>query len=165
MQNLFVRSAMVALAALMLASCSSQPRYADNGYHGRDNGRYDDNYRDEGYRNPRCETCGTIESIEPVWVNDSRVGGGTVLGAIIGGALGNQVGDGDGRRAATAAGAIAGGVIGHEIEKDRRDQRRGHTISVRLDDGRFGRVTQIENPNLRVGDRVIIRDDRVYALR
>ncbi|MBK8284364.1 MAG: glycine zipper 2TM domain-containing protein [Ahniella sp.] len=149
MRKALSKSALIALGTLLVAGCSSQPRYSDHGYSG----------------NNRCDSCGTIANIESVWVNDSRVGGGTVLGAIIGGAIGNQVGSGSGRRAATVAGAVAGGVIGHEIEDDRRDQRRGFLIEVPLDDGRYGQVTQMQDPQLRVGDRVIIRDDRVYALR
>ena len=41
----------------------------------------------------------------------------------------------------------------------------GRRIEVRLDDGRYGTVTQLERADLDVGDRVIIRDDRVYILR
>lgn len=172
MRNMLLKSALTLVATVVLASCASQPRYAtshDRDYD-RNERRHDDRYDDRGdndgrYRNERCDTCGTISSIEPVWIDDSRSGGGTVLGAIIGGALGNTVGSGDGRKAATVAGAVAGGVIGHQLEKNQRDQRRGLRIEVRLDDGRYGTVTQLERADLDVGDRVIIRDDRVYILR
>ena len=56
-------------------------------------------------------------------------------------------------------------MIGHQVEKNQRDQQSGYRIDVRLDDGRYGQVTQLQNPGLRVGDRVLIRNDRVYALR
>jgi len=168
MHNILSKFTLAAVSALTLAGCVSEPRYGEPRY--ADQQRYDsrqDDYRsDDGrYRDERCDSCGRIERIDQVSVGDNRVGGGTVLGAIIGGALGNTVGSGDGRRAATAAGAIAGGVIGHEVEKNQRDQRSGYRIEVRLDDGRFGQITQLQNPGLRVGDRVIIRNERVYALR
>lgn len=168
MRTTVLSFAMLAAGALTLAACASQPRYAQSGYgdYDRHDSRYDDSRRDDRrYRDERCNHCGTIADIEQVWVDDKRVGGGTLLGVIIGGAIGNQVGSGDGRRAATAAGAIAGGVIGHEAEKNHRDQQRGYRIEVRLDDGRYGHVVQLRDPRLRVGDRVIIRDDHVYALR
>ncbi len=168
MRNHFLKAGLAAACALVLAGCVTEPRYREARY--VDQPRYDshqdDSRRDDGrYRDERCDSCGRVERIEQVWVDDKRIGGGTVLGAIIGGALGNTVGSGDGRRAATAAGAIAGGVIGHEVEKNRRDQQSGYRIEVRLDDGRYGHVTQLQNPGLRTGDRVIIRDERVYALR
>ncbi len=163
MYNIFMKAGIAAAFAMTLAGCVTEPRYAQSRY---PDGDYQRSERDDGgYREKRCDDCGRIDRIEQVWVDDKRVGGGTVLGAIIGGALGNTVGSGDGRTAATAAGAIAGGVIGHQVEKNQRDQQSGYRIDVRLDDGRYGQVTQLQNPGLRVGDRVLIRNDRVYALR
>ncbi|MBP6077186.1 MAG: glycine zipper 2TM domain-containing protein [Xanthomonadales bacterium] len=162
MRNTLLQSAMLAAAALTLGGCASQPRYAQSGH--SDDGRYDSRY-EQSRHDERCNQCGAIANIEQVWIDDRHVGGGTLLGVIIGGAIGNQVGSGDGRRAATAAGAIAGGVIGHEAEKNHRDQQRGYRIEVRLDDGRYGHVVQLQDPQLRIGDRVVIRDERVYALR
>lgn len=162
MRNTVLNVAMLAAGTLAFAGCASQPRYAQSS-HG-DGDRHDSSY-DDTRRDQRCNDCGTIAGIEQVWVDDHSVGGGTLLGVIIGGALGNQVGAGDGQRAATAAGAIAGGMIGHEVEKSRRDQQRGYRIEVRLDDGRYGHVVQLQHPGLRVGDRVVIRDDRVHAMR
>jgi outer membrane lipoprotein SlyB len=154
MRTFTMKIGLIATCMLALSSCATEPRYTQS-----DRGDY------RSYRETRCEYCGTVSAIDPVWVDDNRVGGGTLLGVIIGGALGNQIGSGDGRRAATAAGAIAGGVIGHEVEKDRRDQRRGFRIEVRLDDGRYAHVVQLDDSRLRIGDRVTIRDDRVYAIR
>ncbi len=37
-------------------------------------------------------------------------------------------------------------------------------VEVSLDDGRWAQVTQLENPRLRVGNRVMIRDHQVYRL-
>ena len=147
MRNTLLQSAMLAAAALTLGGCASQPRYAQSGH--SDDGRYDSRY-EQSRHDERCNQCGAIANIEQVWIDDRHVGGGTLLGVIIGGAIGNQVGS---------------GVIGHEAEKNHRDQQRGYRIEVRLDDGRYGHVVQLQDPQLRIGDRVVIRDERVYALR
>jgi outer membrane lipoprotein SlyB len=103
-----------------------------------------------------CDNCGRVVRIESIGQRDHRVGGGTVLGAIIGGALGNQVGKGDGRKAATVAGALAGGAIGHNIEKDNRRTRSYYRILVRMDRGRTYSFEQPDRYRLGRGDRVYI---------
>jgi uncharacterized protein YcfJ len=52
-------------------------------------------------------------------MSDSRVAGGTLLGAVIGAAIGNQIGSGSGRKAATAGGAVVGAAIGNQQAKRR----------------------------------------------
>src|SRR5688572_17675914 len=52
-------------------------------------------------------------------MSDSRVAGGTLLGAVIGGVIGNQIGDGRGRKAATAGGVVVGAAIGNQQAKRR----------------------------------------------
>jgi len=161
MLNIALKTGLIALTAVLLAACGSQPRY------------YNDN-NTSNYRS-RCDTCGTVEHIERVWVRDQRQdqsgAGGAVLGAIIGGVIGSNIGSGDGRTVATAAGAVAGGVIGYQIQNnnndndDRHDRRDAYQFDVSLDDGRWAKVTQLENPGLRVGSHVIIRDEQVYRLR
>jgi len=150
MRRIALTAGLAALAAVLLAACATGPRY--------DNGR--------DYRSG-CDTCGTIERIERVRLRDQSqsIGVGAVLGAIIGGVAGSNVGSGDGRTAATAAGAVAGGVIGHKVQKNNRQPKRGYRFDVRLDDGRSAQVTQLEKLDLRVGNRVIIRDHRVQLLR
>jgi outer membrane lipoprotein SlyB len=145
-----LRIGFVAVTVLLLAACSSQPRY--------ENGRYD---------RSSCDTCGTISRIERVQLQDQHqsIGLGAVLGAIVGGAAGSQVGSGDGRTVAIAAGAVAGSVIGHQVQRNQNRQQRGYLFEVDLDDGRWAKVTQLENPGLRVGNRVVIREDQVYRLR
>ncbi len=148
MSRLALKSGLIVLVALLMTACASQPRYGDSRYSGS-----------------RCNTCGTIQAMEMVWVRERAGGGGAVLGAIIGGVIGSNVGSGSGRRAATVGGAVAGAAIGHEAERRRTDERRGYLFEVRLDDGRWAEVTQLENPGLRVGDRVIISNQRVQPLR
>lgn len=110
----------------------------------------------DGYRRG-CEDCGRVVSVQSLGRRDNRLGGGTVLGAIVGGALGNQVGSGDGRKAATVAGALAGGAIGHNVEKNRRGSNSVYRISVRMDrDGRVRSYEQNDDYGLRRGDRVYL---------
>lgn len=158
MSSIFTKIVLLAFAMPLLGACTTtQPRYSDARYQDTQQNAY------YGYAN-RCEYCGTIERIDTVWDRDDSLGGGTVLGAVIGGLAGTQVGSGSGRKAAVAAGALAGGVIGHQVEQGRRAERPYHQFRVRLDDGRIAHVTQIENPGLRVNDRVQIRNDLVERL-
>lgn len=148
MRTIVLTTGLVALTAVLAAACSSQPRYGND-------------------LRSRCETCGNIESIERVKLRDERmnIGAGAVLGAIIGGAAGSQINTQDHRTAAIAAGAVAGGVIGHQIQKSNQRQKKGYQFHLRLDDGRWAQVTQLKRNGLRVGDRVIIRDDQLQYLR
>jgi outer membrane lipoprotein SlyB len=109
----------------------------------------------DGYYERGCENCGRVVRIESIGQRDNRLGGGTVIGAIVGGALGNQVGKGDGRKAATVAGALAGGAIGHNIEKDNR-RSSYYRIVVNMDRGRTYTFEQPDSYRLRRGDRVYI---------
>ncbi len=150
MRRITLTTGLVALTAVLLAACGSQPRY--------------DNRSDI---RARCETCGNIERIEQVRLRDQQmdIGAGAVLGAIIGGVAGSQINTRDHEAAAIAAGAVAGGVIGHQIQKNNQEQTEGYQFDVRLDDGRWAQVTQLEKMNLRVGDRVIIQDHQLHYLR
>lgn len=144
MNSIALKSSLVALTVLLVAACSSQPRY-DN----------------------TCNHCGTVDRIERVQLQDQHqsIGAGAVIGAIIGGVAGSQIGSDDNQTAAIAAGAVVGSVIGHQVQRRGNANQSGYQFEVRLDDGRWARVTQLENPGLRVGSRVIIVDDEVQRLR
>lgn len=151
--------ATAALAGLLLAGCVATPprtHYYDDDYYQR-RAAYD------------CRTCGVIREVGRVYVREnSTSGGGAVIGAIIGGVLGSTVGRGDGRTAATVAGAVAGGFAGNAIERDSNGHgggREAWQFQVRLDNGRWATVTQWDNDDLRPGDRVMIRDNRLMRLR
>ena len=167
MSNIALKTGLVALTVVLLAGCGSQPRYySDRNFN--DSRQYESARQ---YRN-RCETCGRVENVERVYVYDrsyDRSGdgaGGAVLGAIIGGVIGSNIGSGDGRRLATAAGAVAGGVIGYQATNgDRYDRQNAYRVDVNLDDGRWAQVTQLENPRVRTGSFVYIRNDHVYRVR
>lgn len=150
--------AMAMLACLVMAGCVATPPRAYYGSH--------DGYERGSRYN--CSQCGVIEDVGRVYVREnSTSGGGAVLGAIIGGVLGNTVGRGRGRTAATVGGAVVGGFAGNAIERNSNDRggREAWQFSVRLDDGRGATVTQWNNDDLRPGDRVMIRDNRLFRLR
>lgn len=159
----FVLAAAMA-GSLALAGCASGPY--DNG---NSNGAYHNNgYSNSQYQNrntSRCQNCGVVQDVQQVYVQGDGHGTlGAVIGAVAGGLLGNQVGNGNGRKAATVAGAVAGGVVGNQVGKRSGD---GDTpawrITVRMDDGQYATVTQREDPGVRAGDFVQVRDDHVYA--
>jgi outer membrane lipoprotein SlyB len=157
------RIAKLALAASMttglaLAGCATQPYgNSNNGYYGGQSSAY-------GNQPVRCNTCGVVQEVQQVYLENSGNGGtlGAIIGAVAGGVLGNQVGTGDGRKAATVAGAVAGGVVGNQVGKRSGGDKVAWRIVVRLDDGRYATVTQRENPGLRQGDYVEVRGDHVY---
>lgn len=130
--------------------------------------RYDDDYYQRRARFDCSHRCGVIREVDRVYVRDNATsGGGAVLGAIIGGVLGSTIGHGDGRKAATVAGAVAGGFAGNSIERNNNEGggREAWQFRVHLDDGRWATVTQWDNGDLRPGDRVMIRDNRLMLLR
>ena len=144
-------------AGLALAGCVTQP-YGNNGY-------YQGQSRDYSNQPTRCSTCGVVQEVQQVYVQDNGNGGtlGAIIGAVAGGILGNTVGKGDGRKAATVAGAVAGGVVGNQVGKRSGGGDAAWRVVVRLDDGRYATVTQREDPGLRRGDYVEVRNDHVYA--
>lgn len=160
MKSRFKSMVLSGLALVVLASCVATPqrtRYYDDDYYQR-RAAYD------------CSNCGVIREVERVYARErgSTSGGGAVIGAIIGGVLGSTIGKGDGRTAATVGGAVAGGFAGNAIERNQNSGyggREAWQFTVRLDNGRWATVTQWDNNDLRPGDRVMIRDNRLMRLR
>ncbi|MBC3907137.1 glycine zipper 2TM domain-containing protein [Undibacterium umbellatum] len=109
---------------------------------------------------------GVIESIQVVQVSSENrgPGAGAVVGGIVGGILGNQVGGGLGNAAATAVGVVGGAIVGNNLEKNNRNQqvREAYQISVRLDNGAYQSIVQDNIVDLRVGNRVYVKDNYVY---
>ena len=103
---------------------------------------------------------GVIGGIEPIELEgDHQLGVGAIAGAAAGGILGHQIGAGSGRDVATVLGVIGGGLAGNAVQNRYADRRAGQQILVRLDDGASITVTQLADPALRVGDRVVIHGD------
>jgi outer membrane lipoprotein SlyB len=109
----------------------------------------------------RCGNCGTVVDIQQVSRKDSHLGAGTAIGAVAGGVLGSTIGKGNGRTAATVGGAVAGGAIGHQVEKRNRDHDYAWRFVVDLDSGRRVTIVQGDNPDIRDGDRVRVRNGRI----
>jgi outer membrane lipoprotein SlyB len=146
-------------AGALLAGCAPAYDTRPGGYYG---GQPSGGYYGGGQQ---CyQGCGYVRDIREVQLqrNSSGAALGTVIGALVGGALGNQVGKGDGRKAATVAGAVAGGFAGHAIGERGGDGDYGWQVVVQLNNGRYATVTQRDPPQVRIGDYVTIRDNRVY---
>ena len=107
---------------------------------------------------------GTIQNIEPISTGAAQTtGAGAVGGAIIGGVLGNQVGKGTGKTLATVAGAVAGAYGGNEVEKSYSGRSESYRVTVRTRDGRRLSYVQDDVQGLRIGDRVRVSQNQVYA--
>jgi outer membrane lipoprotein SlyB len=151
-----VSMAGLAMAAVLLAGC-------EPGYNTRPGGYYGS--QPSGYVGGRqCyQGCGQVRDIHEVQLGGgSNAAVGTVIGAVVGGLIGHQIGGGKGKTAATVAGAVGGGFAGHAIGERSGQGDYGWQIVVQLNDGRYATVTQRDAPQVRIGDRVMIRDNRVY---
>lgn len=104
-----------------------------------------------------CNSCGRVESVQPVQSQASPSGVGVVGGAVVGGLLGNQVGGGTGRTLATIAGAVGGGYAGNEVEKRTRTAT-SYQVRVRMENGQMRNFPYNSQPNWRQGDRVRVVD-------
>jgi outer membrane lipoprotein SlyB len=63
---------------------------------------------------------------------------------------------------ATIAGAIGGGLVGNEVERRRRREDEDFRIGIRMEDGSYRTVITRDDPNLRVGDKIVLDNGRVY---
>ena len=146
----FPASVMLALASL--SGCVTQPYQGQTAY---------------GYRGG-CQSCGVVQQVQTVYVQQqgqNNSGVGTVIGAVAGGILGSTIGHGRGSTATTVVGAVAGGAIGNQIGA--QSGTAGGTVPafqivIRLDNGQYATVTQVNNPGVRPGDYVVINNNQVY---
>ena len=98
----------------------------------------------------------TIVSMRPVKIQASSGTVGTLAGAGIGAVAGSAIG-GDTRTniLAGAGGALLGGLAGHAIE-NKVSSKLGMEYVLRTKDGRLVTVTQTQDLQLGVGQRVLI---------
>lgn len=168
MSNIRVTFIAAVVAALGLAGCQSTPLYGNQpGYnnqagYGNTNGsvsRAPENVLEYGY-------VTNIETLQAAHSAQGGSGAGILLGAVVGGLLGNQVGGGTGRTAATIAGSVGGAVAGNAIEGrmdngGHQGQVNGYRITIRVDSGQ-NRVFDVSNTgDLRVNDRVQVRNGQI----
>ncbi len=105
---------------------------------------------------------GRVEAIEVEKAPGADgLGMGSVVGGLIGGLIANQFGSGNGRLIATAAGAGGGVYAGHELEVRNRPQE-VYRIRVQLDSGDYRVVSQDNDNDLAIGNRVHIDNGHVY---
>ncbi len=107
-----------------------------------------------------CGECARVTEVHEETRQGKASGIGAVGGAVLGGLLGNQVGGGTGKKIATIGGAVAGGYAGNEIEK-RQKSHRVWVVRLSHADGSSQRLEQAQDPGLRVGDVVVVRDGRI----
>jgi len=153
------RLATAALAGCfaLLAACATPPPRS-GGYYGGNGGGYNDG----GYRSSRCDQCGTVEDVRVVNVDKQASPLGMVGYTDQYGSQRRSAGTEGGRTAATVVGAVAGGAVGNEVGKRNGGPDQAFQVSIRLDDGRYATVTQADDPQIRQGDYVEIRNNRVY---
>jgi outer membrane lipoprotein SlyB len=105
---------------------------------------------------------GRIEAIEVTKIPGSdNLGMGSVIGGVIGGLLANQIGGGNGKVLATVAGVGGGALLGNQVEQYNR-LHETFRIRVQLDNGDMQTVSQDNDADLSVGNRVHIDNGRVY---
>lgn len=107
-----------------------------------------------------CSECARVVEVHEETRQGKASGIGAVGGAVLGGLLGNQVGGGTGKKIATIGGAVAGGYAGNEIEK-RQKSHRVWVVRLSHADGSTQRLEQGQDPGLRSGDVVVVRDGRI----
>ena len=107
----------------------------------------------------------TVESIREVVEHKNSPSNplGMIAGGLIGGGLGSLIGGGSGRTAATIIGALGGGYVGHNIQNSQTQVV--WEIGVKYDNGSWGTVRQTASPPFRIGDRVLVTDQRLEYLR
>jgi outer membrane lipoprotein SlyB len=117
------------------------------------------------YRAAVCQSCGRVESVQPVvqqteTPNVAGVGIGTVAGGVLGGLLGNQIGKGNGRTVATVLGAVGGGFAGNTVEQHLRTTTT-YQVRVRMDNGNVRSFHQAQP--MAVGTPVRIEGNVLHA--
>lgn len=108
-----------------------------------------------------CADCGKVTTIEVVERPGEGTGLGAVAGGVVGGVLGNQIGRGTGRKLATVAGAAGGAYVGHQAEKSMKTTKRWD-VAVRMENGATRRFSFDQDPVVRVGDYVKVRDGKLF---
>ena len=107
-----------------------------------------------------CADCAWVADVHTEERKGKASGLGVIGGAVVGGLLGNQVGGGTGKKIATVGGAVAGGYAGNEIEKHAKSHK-VWVVTLVAKDGSRRKHEQAQDPNLKVGDTVQLRDGQL----
>lgn len=148
------RSVLALAGVLALSACA--PMYGPG---------WENDYPPVAYSRDLYPGYGSVQAIDVIRPEqESRIGVGTIAGAVIGGLIGHQVGEGNGNTAATVIGAAGGALIGHQIEKRNQPQVDQYRLTIRMQNGSYQTLMQnTDFVDLRVGDRIHI--DNEGALR
>jgi outer membrane lipoprotein SlyB len=104
-----------------------------------------------------CNTCGTVEAVNPIEVKGDGNYLGAIGGGLVGAVLGSQVGGGNGRTAAQIAAALGGAYAGNKIQANMNTTTH-YEVVVRLQNGGSQTMSFETEPGYRVGDKVQITD-------
>ena len=63
---------------------------------------------------------------------------------------------------ATTRGVIGGPLVNNEIDRRSRRPEEDYRLGIRVDDGSYRTVILAEDPGLRVGDAVVVANDRIF---
>ena len=94
----------------------------------------------------------------------SGIGAGAVVGGLVGGILGRQIGGGTGQDIATVAGVVGGAVAGNAIQNNQvpATANQVYRVTVQQDNGVSRAFDYVEQPTVRVGDRVRVENNQLY---
>jgi outer membrane lipoprotein SlyB len=138
------------LASMLLSACASTG-HGDAGMQSFPDTKEIDN-----------SVYGRVEAIQVTKIPGSDdMGVGSVVGGLIGGLIANQMGGGNGKTLATVAGVGGGAIMGNQFEQNNRPHEI-YKIRVQLDSGDYQTVSQDNDTDLTVGNRVHIDNGRVY---
>ena len=149
MQSLKLTSLSITCAALLtLGGCATNPMTGTGVPQASAQG-----YTVSGAQSVQAVQLGTVLAVRPVEIAGQGSGIGAIGGALAGGAIGHQIGNGNGQKLATIAGALAGLMGGQALEGSVAKES-GLLVTVRLDRGQVLAITQADDVQLAVGERV-----------
>lgn len=147
-KSIAISTAVLTAVTMSMTGCA--PRIGGKNYSVAGTGEMSDTYP------------GVIISKEIVTIGAKRAerenepGLGAGAGALAGGlGAGSAIGGGSGRLWAAGAGALVGGVAGHFAERALTDQE-GFLYTVRLDNGKVQSLSQGAEPNMAIGQRILL---------
>ncbi|HEY8069030.1 MAG TPA: glycine zipper 2TM domain-containing protein [Burkholderiales bacterium] len=111
----------------------------------------------EASQQPRCASCGVVESVNAVQQKGQGGAVGMVGGGVAGALVGSQIGHGGGKTVAELAGAAGGAFLGNEIQKKVTTTTR-YDVVVRLEGGGAQTVSYAAQPGFSVGSRVRVEN-------
>lgn len=108
--------------------------------------------RDET-QNVQIVAVGTVIAIENVLIEGTKTPIGAAAGTVAGGVIGAGSRDSSGDRVRGVLGAVIGGVVGAAAEEG-LTRRKGHEITIELDDGGVISIVQEADQQIALNDTV-----------